>query len=735
MRARSYQTVAAVTLALLSATPLVAQRSDDPDRRAAEVERAMRPEERTILTHGIMAVPIGGVVVPPEAVPGAGYIAGVPRLGVPALKETDASLGVAHAGGIRKEGATALPSALAMGATWNPGLVQQGGAMIAREARASGFNVLLAGGINLVREPRGGRSFEYFGEDPLHTGLLGGAAVAGIQSEHVLSTVKHFALNAQETGRRYIDARISEAAMRESDLLAFQIAIEIGRPGAVMCGYNQVNGRYACDNPHLLNDVLKRDWRYPGYVMSDWGTVRGIEQALAGLDQQSGGQLDSEMFFAAPLTKAAASDPRYAARLADMNRRILRSIYAVGLDRPAPVSAPADRRSHAAIAEAVANEAIVLLRNRGDILPLAKTARRIAVIGGQADRGVLSGGGSSQVEGEGGAALHIPMGSGDDPFSNHLIQTYHRSVPLAALRKRAPDTRFVFRDGHHVTDAVAAAKGADVAIIFATQWMGEGLDVPDLSLPNGQDGLIAAVAAANPNTIVVLQTGSAVKMPWLNDVGAVLAAWYPGAQGAEAITSVLYGDVNPSGRLPLTFPRDTDQLPQPELPGSATVDPTFLGRQVADETLSANYDVEGSDVGYRWFARTERKPLFPFGYGLSYTQFRHGPLTISRGGNGSLTARFTITNIGSRSGADVGQVYLKARGGISTRRLLGFEKVMLRPGETRAVSVRIDPRLLASWQDGGWSVDKGRYDFFVGRSAEDQDSAVSVMLPRKRWHD
>ncbi|WP_343528939.1 glycoside hydrolase family 3 C-terminal domain-containing protein [Sphingomonas sp.] len=724
-----------MTFILLPATPGVAQRGEDPDRRAAQTERAMRPEERAVLTHGIMAVPIGGVVVPAEAVPGAGYIAGVPRLGVPALKETDASLGVAHAGGIRKEGATALPSALAMGATWNPGLVRQGGAMIAREARASGFNVLLAGGINLIRDPRGGRSFEYFGEDPLHTAMLGGAAVAGIQSERVISTVKHFALNAQETGRRYIDSRISEAAARESDLLAFQMAIEIGRPGAVMCGYNQVNGRHACDNPHLLNDILKRDWRYPGYVMSDWGTVRGIEQALAGLDQQSGDQLDSEMFFAAPLAKAAATDPRYATRLADMNRRILRSIYAVGLDRPGPASAPIDRAGHAAVAKAVANEAIVLLRNRGDILPLARTARRIAVIGGQADRGVLSGGGSSQVEGEGGAALHIPMGSGDDPFSNHLIQTYHRSVPLAALRRRAPDTRFVFRDGHHLTDAVAAAKGADVAIVFATQWMGEGLDVPDLSLPDGQDGLIAAVAAANPNTIVVLETGSAVKMPWADDVAGVIAAWYPGAQGAEAIASVLYGDVNPSGRLPITFPRDADQLPHPELAGSATVDPTFLGQPVANETLSVDYDVEGADIGYRWFARTGKAPLFPFGYGLSYTRFRYGPLTIGRGGNGDLTARFTITNVGSRPGADVGQVYLNAGAGRSTRRLVGFEKVMLAPGETRTVSVQIDPRLLARWQDGGWSIDKGRYDFFVGRSAEDRDTVASVTLAGRHWHD
>ena len=308
-------------------------------------------------------------------------------------------------------------------------------------------------------------------------------------------------------------------------------------------------------------------------------------------------------------------------------------------------------------------------------------------------------------------------------------------MPLTALRKRAPDTRFIFRDGHHLTDAVAAAKGADVAIIFATQWMGEGLDVPDLSLPDGQDGLIAAVAAANPNTIVVLETGSAVKMPWANEVAGVIAAWYPGARGAEAIAAVLYGDVNPSGRLPITFPQDTDQLPHPVLPGSATVDPTFLGRPVADETLSVDYDVEGADVGYRWFARTGKTPLFPFGYGLSYTQFRHGPLTIARDDDGDLAARFTITNIGKRPGADVGQVYLSSSAGTSMRRLVGFEKVTLAPGETRTVSVRIDPRLLARWKGDGWSIDKGRYDFFLGRSAEDRETIASVTLPGRRWHD
>ena len=291
--------VAASTMVAAGATESQAQQAPPVDMKAADARaaatvRQMTADEKVVLTHGIMPLPLGGPTppIPADAIAGAGYIAGIERLGVPALKETDASLGVSYVMGIRKDGATALPSGVAQAASWNPELMYRGGAMIGSEARAKGFNVLLAGGVNLMRDPRNGRTFEYLAEDPLLSGMLVGAAIRGIQSNNIISTIKHFALNGQETGRKYVDVKISEGAARESDLLAFQIGIEQGQPGSVMCAYNRVHGEQACANDWLLNKVLKQSWGYKGFVMSDWGAVPNLEAALKGLDQQSGEQLD-----------------------------------------------------------------------------------------------------------------------------------------------------------------------------------------------------------------------------------------------------------------------------------------------------------------------------------------------------------------------------------------------------------------------------------------------------------
>ena len=723
----------AATAAVLAAAALAAAAGAaapaDPDARAAATEVRMTAAERNVLLHGIMAMTFGDWPMPEGVVPGAGFVPGIARLGVPALKESDASLGVAYASGMRRDGATALPSGMAMAATWDPELIGAGGAMIGAEARAKGFNVMLAGGVNLLREPRNGRTFEYLGEDPWLAGTLAGAAVAGIQSQHVISTVKHYALNDQETARMFLDVKISDAAARESDLLAFQLAIEHGQPGAVMCSYNRIGGAHGCSNDWLLNQVLKRDWGYQGWVMSDWGAVHGVDDALHGLDQQSGEQIDDAVYFGAPLAKAAAGDPAYAARVTDMNRRILRSIYAVGLDAAAPVDPKIDFQAHGAVAERVARAGIVLLRNERGTLPLAGDVRRIAVIGGYADSGVLSGSGSSQVQGEGGPSVSRPYG-GTGPFAAMMAESYQRSIPLEALRARVPNARVTFRTGRYLTDAVIAAKQADVAIVFATQWMSEGIDVPDLSLPDGQDALIAAVAAANPRTIVVLETGGPVLMPWLGETAAVLEAWYPGARGAEAIAAVLFGDENPSGRLPATFPAALVQLPRPALPGADTVEPSFAGKPGPDDRLSVDYDIEGSDVGYRWFARRGARPLFPFGFGLSYTSFGTGPLRITNGPE--LVAETRVTNTGARAGADVVQVYLVSAAGKPARRLVGYQRVPLAPGESRDVRLVIDPRLVGHWDGKGWRIASGRYAFATGRSAEDLAAPVEVTLRERR---
>ncbi len=701
------------------------------DTRAAATERAMQGDERTVLTHGLWAIPlIPNVRIPAEAILGAGYVTGIPRLGVPALVETDASLGVSYIANLRKDGATALPSATAMGSTWNPDLIRRGNAMIAGEARAKGFNVLLGGGINLMRDPRNGRTFEYFGEDPVHSGLLGGAAIDGVQSQHVLSTVKHFALNAQETGRHAVDGKLADDAFRMSDLLAFEIAIDRGQPGSVMCAYNRVNGAPACGSHYLLNRVLKQDWRYPGFVMSDWGAVGALDFALAGLDQQSGAQIDKKIFFGVPLAEAAARDPAYAARVTDMNRRILRSIYAVGLDTHPPVKADIDFAANAGIARSVADEGIVLLRNSNALLPLSKDVRSIAVIGGYADAGVLSGGGSTQVQPLGGPSVSLPMG-GEGPLAKYNNQTYHGTAPLAAIRALAPNAKVTFHDGRYAAEAVAAAKTADVTIVFATQWMAEGADVPDLSLPGGQDALIAAVTTANPKTIVVLETGGPVLMPWLNRTGAVMEAWYGGVRGGDAIAATLFGDSNPSGRLPVTFPASLDQLPRPALPYAGMIDRDFAAGTAAGTRYPIDYDIEGADVGYRWFARKNATPLFPFGFGLSYTQFQSGPMKVTGGAQPKATV--TIRNTGTRAGSDVAQLYLVSTPAGRTLRLAGFAKVAVQPGATANVTVQIEPRILADSKGGRWTMPAGRYGFALGRSATDLGPVVTVNLPARPW--
>lgn len=699
--------------------------------RADVVAKQMSGDEKIVLTHGIMPLPfVPGTALPEGSVPGAGFIPGIPRLGIPALTETDASLGVSWVGGLRKDGATALPSGLAQAASWSPDVLYRGGAMIGSEARAKGFNVLLAGGVNLMRDPRNGRTFEYLAEDPLLSGELVAAAIRGVQSNGIISTIKHFALNGQETGRKYVDVKIAEGAARESDLLAFQIGIEKGQPGSVMCAYNRVHGEQACASDWLLNKVLKQSWGYKGFVMSDWGAVPGVEAALGGLDQQSGEQLDKAVFFGDVLKAKAASDPAYAARLHDMNRRVLTAIFAAGLDRnPTKPGGKIDFAENARIAEETAKQGIVLLKNNG-VLPLAKTAKSIAVIGGYADSGVLAGSGSSLVHDEKGPAATRSLG-GDNPFSALMQQSYHRSAPLAAIKAAVPGALVTFRDGRYIADAVEKAKQAEVAIVFATEWRTEGFDQPDLSLPDGQDALIAAVAAANPNTIVVLETGGPVAMPWLDKVAGVVEAWYPGARGGPAIASVLFGDTNPGGRLPVTFPAGLGQLPRPKLDGADWVEPNFSGdAEPGKDKLPSDYDIEGSDVGYRWFARKGHKALFPFGYGLSYTSFSASDLKVS-----GLNASFTITNTGKIKGDDVGQLYLVSRAGEARQRLVGFKRVTLEPGASQKVTVTIDPRLLADWKDGGWKMPAGEYGFALGKNAEDLGPVIKVKMPHKTWKD
>jgi beta-glucosidase len=688
-----------------------------PDERARLLLNAMSLDEKIALFHGPMAVPwIPGIVMPKDAIGSAGYIAGNSRLGIPALQETDASLGIANPMLVRGPGdmSTPLPSGMALAATFDPAIAFAGGAMIANEARAKGLNVLLAGGVNLTRDPRGGRNFEYVGEDPLLAGIMAGESIRGIQSVGMISTVKHYALNGQEHERMTADSVIGEAAARESDLLAFEIAIERGQPGSVMCSYNLVNGVYGCQNDWTLNQVLKRDWGYKGFVMSDWGAVHTVDAFAAGLDQQSGEQLDKQIWFDQPLKAAVTAGTVPQARIDDAALRILRAMIAHGLIDNPPAKAPIDFAGHAKIAQDQAEGGIVLLDNRKGLLPLVAGAKRIAVIGGHAESGVPSGGGSSQVANpyhEGPFAPRtVPIG-GEGMMAMMQNVVFDPSSPLAAIRARAKTTPVSFDTGIYPEAAAAAAKQADVAIVFVYQPSSEGDDVPNMALPFGQDALIEAVAAANPNTIVVLETGNPVRMPWAGKVAGVMQAWYAGAKGGEAIARMLFGEVNPSGRLPISWPVDESQLPRPAIPGWGGP---------AGAPVKVDYNIEGSDVGYRWYARQGIKPRYPFGFGLSYTSFRYANLAVK--GGKTITASFDVTNTGAVAGRDVPQVYLTIAAGRKMRRLIGFEKVALAPGETRRITVTADPRLLASFDTAkhGWRIDPGSYRIGVGPDAEQE---------------
>lgn len=723
--------VAISALAILSAAGPAGKASHpwdnralSPDQRAALMVDAMTLDEQISILRPLAASSLLslGVPLPPsippslrqpkpkDAIGSAAFAPAIPRVGLPALQESDAGLGVANMG-IQRPGdeATALPSSLALASSFDRPLARAYGEVIGAEAHAKGFNVQLAGAVNLIRDPRGGRSFEYGSEDPLLAGEIAGETIAGVQAHHVVSTVKHFALNDQETGRTVLDARIGEAALRESDLLAFEIAIERGRPGAVMCAYNKVNGAYACENPHLLGTVLKGEWKYPGWVMSDWSAVHSLAPAVAaGLDQQSPQGDDPDYF--AGLADAVGKGEISRAKVRDMAFRIVRALYATGaMDDPAQPGGAIDRATHALLAERAAASGIVLLKNEG-LLPLSTTARRIVVIGGHADQGVMLGGGSSLVTPYGGLFRDAPPNAG---LLAYLAPAYARSSPLNALRALRPDATIEFDDGSDPQRAATLAAKADMAIVFAVKWQTENADAPDLSLPKGQDQLIAAVAQANPNTAVVLETGNPVSMPWLPQVKAVLEAWYPGQRGGEAIAAVLDGRTAPSGRLPVTFPADPSQLPRPNLPG---FDPTKAVSLLAPPPPPFTVDYpEGSDVGYRWFERTGAKPLFPFGYGLTYTQFRYGDLQV-RGGKG-LTVSFTLRNTGARGGTDVAQLYAAPLG--RTHRLVGWARVDLKPGETRTVSITADPRLLVSYDERTkrWTPATGKFRFYVGQAA------------------
>ncbi|WP_175829605.1 glycoside hydrolase family 3 C-terminal domain-containing protein [Burkholderia cepacia] len=706
------------------------------DQRAAALVAQLTNDEKLQLVHGtgLPALDLGGPF-PADALNGASYIPGVPRLGIPAVSSADSAGGV----NVKNARVTALPAPVALAATWDPALAGTYGTRIALELRALGFAEGLGGGVNLAREPRNGRTFEYMGEDPVLAGTLSAARTQATQAQKVIATIKHFAFNDQETNRMTIDSVVDERTMREAELLAFEIGVKDGQPGNVMCSYNKLNGVYACENPYLLTTVLKNEWGFKGVVQSDWGATHSTVAAVqAGLDEEEPGAADDNnaplgSFFSTKLRAALQAGSVSAARLNDMVQRKLRTLIRIGvMDAPPKPGGAIDEAAGNADALAIARQSAVLLKNAaapGDaqpVLPLAAGAlKSVVVIGGHADAGVLSGGGSGAVPAIDGNAVTTCQQPADTLFGG--CATWYKSAPLAAIRAKAPNAAVSYLDGTDANAAASAAAQADVAIVFATQWQTEGLDLASLSLPDAkadpynqqydQNALIAAVAAKAKRVIVVLENGSPVLMPWLANVHGVLEAWYPGAQGGQAIADLLFGDANPSGRLPLTFPKQEADLPQPAIDPSRT------------QTIYA----EGLAYGYRWFDAKAIEPQFPFGYGLSYTTYALSALSARADAAGNVTVGVTVTNTGARAGAQTVQIYaaLPASLGEPPKRLVGWTKVALQPGEARTVSVAVPAQRFAVWDANAhaWRIAAGSYGLSAAASSRDpQAQSTTVTL-------
>lgn len=744
------------------------------DERANKILATMSLSQKIQLVHGQGYVSLDGTLIgygysmrPDGVLPGAGAVMGLPELGIPTLNLVDAASGV----NLANSNATSLPSTLAVAASWDTDLSELFGRRIGIESRALGFAEALGGGINLARDPRDGRTFENLGEDPILAGELVSSRTIGVQAQQVISTVKHFAFNNYETNRYISNSVIDEQSMRETELLGFEIAVQKGKPGNVMCAFNQVNGTYSCEHAQMLG-WLKNEWGFKGIVQSDWGANNStVASANAGLDEEQPSQTSDDQkvpelmkyivgtpYYINALTSAVASGQVPMSRLDDMVRRKLRTMIQLGImDNPPASGGTVDEVNGNSDALKVARESMVLLLNRtanGDaapVLPLAAaTVKSIAVIGAHADKGVIAGGGSGgNAPINGTADTTCPQAP--DALFGSCANWYH-SVPLDQIRKKFPGATVSFYSGLDADAAATGAAQADVAIVFAIAWQTEGVDNTSLALPTpatdswnveyDQDALINAVAAKAKRTVVVLETGGPVLMPWLSKVHAVLEAWYPGIQGAQALADILSGDVNPSGKLPITFPVSEADLPQPVLPTNvaaligSTVAPRALvpifEQQIGAAAVAAMRAVNYNEklwLGYKWYDAKQITPLFAFGHGLSYTSFSYADTKLSSDADQNVTVSFKLTNTGARAGSEIAQVYAALPAGIPgnqqpPKRLVGWKKVALAAGQSSTVSIQVPAKYLSYWDATSkrrWVLPPGAYSFSVSAS-----SALSV---------
>ena len=687
---------------------------------------------------------------------------GVQRLGIPGIWCTDGPHGIRpdvlwdewEQAGATNDSCVAFPALTCLAATWNPDMSRIYGESIGQEARYRNKNVLLGPGVNIYRTPLNGRNFEYMGEDPYLTSQMVVPYVKGVQENGVAACVKHYALNNQEVDRDHVNVLVDDRTLHEIYLPGFKAAVKDGGAWSIMPGYNKYNGDHACENHTLLLDILKGDWGFDGVAISDWGAVHNTDKvAQNGLDMEFGSWTNGlnwgasnaydSYYLATPYLKAIEEGRLPMSDLDDKAARVLRLIMRTEMNRNRPYGS-LNSDEHYAAARRIGGEGIVLLKNNKNILPVSAETKKIRVVGENAIKMMTVGGGSSS------------------------LKVQREVLPLDGIRKAAADRgmEVVYERGYVgdvtgeyngvttgqdlsesrsadqlIADAVKAAKDADMLIFIgglnkSDHQDAEGADRLDFSLPYDQDRVIDALAAANPNLVVVNLTGNAYSMPWRDKVAAIVQGWYIGSEAGNAIADVLFGDVNPSGKLPMTFAKSLK-------------DYAVHASDDAEMYPGVNGDVrykEGLDIGYRYTDKLKKDRVnYAFGHGLSYTSFKLGQPTLSSDafdGNGTVTVTVPVTNIGNREGSEVVQLYVRDEKSSVYRpykELKAFGKVNLAPGETREVKLTLDKEAFAFYNpaDNMWTVEPGKFEFLIGNSSDKiaYRLPIEVTASSLKWND
>lgn len=679
---------------------------------------------------------------------------GVPRLGIPEFWMTDGPHGIRpevlwdewDQAGWTNDSCVAYPALTCLAATWNPEMSMLYGKSIGEEARYRHKTVLLGPGVNIYRTPLNGRNFEYMGEDPYLAGRMVVPYVQGVQQNGVAACVKHFALNNHEVNRHTTNVVVDDRALYEIYLPAFKAAVQEGQAWSIMGAYNLYKGQYACHNQYLLNDILKGEWKFDGVVVSDWGGVHDTDQAITngtdmefgswtnGLSQGTSNAYDS-YYLATPYLQRIQEGKVGTQELDDKVRRILRLAFRTTMDLNRPFGS-LNSPAHYEAARRIGEEGIVLLQNKNRVLPIdLNKAKKIAVVGENAIKMMTVGGGSSslKVQRELSPFDGIKQRVGDQAevvyargYVGDASGEYNGVVTGQNLKDdRTPEEL--------IAEAVKVAQDADYVIFIGGLNKSNGQDCEDsdregLGLSYGQDAVISALAKANKNLIVVNISGNAIAMPWVNEVPAIIQDWYLGSEAGHSLAAILMGDVNPSGRLPFTFPVKLEDCPAHSLG-------EYTGKR-SNDVIDIKYN-EGIFVGYRWADKQKKvKPLFPFGHGLSYTTFEYGkPTATSKtmSADGNLTIKISVKNTGNREGQEVVQLYIsdiKSSLPRPVKELKGFQKIKLAPGEEKTVTFTIDKEALSFFDDAqhAWIAEPGKFEAIIAASAADIKGVVPFDL-------